>query len=351
MELILCHKEHLMFRSILCGCAAVALTSAIAQPANSAEKRDLTGIWTNASKTTLERPNGITELEVTPQQAKAIVDARDVIGYKASERAQLDHADPNAPPPPAGDKDFGVKGYDVGWISPGEGLDMVNGKYRTSHIIEPADGHIPYKDMEAAKKLAVANGLAYTTGNGPFDGPEGATVGERCILGNGSTGGPGMLSVLYNNDYQFVLTKDHLAIDVEMDHDVRIIPIFATAHKAKASHGPINRWLGDSVAWWQGDTLVVESIHVPALEGGFGPIALSSQAKVTEYLTRNGPKQINYKFTVEDPVNYTRPWTAEMTFQPINAIYEFACHEGNYALEGILAGARAQETERASAGK
>jgi hypothetical protein len=337
-----------MFKPALCACTTLVLLTAASGPASATDQRDLTGTWTNASQTTLQRPDGVTALEVSPEEARRMVNARLTIGYTPAEAAKTT-SDPNGAPPPAGDKDFGVKAYDVGWTAPGEGLGMVNGHYRTSHIIDPADGHIPYKDMDKAKKLGIARGIAYQTGAGPYDGPEQAGVGERCLLGFGGTGGPGMLHGLYNNNYQFVMTKDYLAIDVEMDHDVRIIPIFATAAKAKASHGSLDRWLGDSVAWWQGKTLVVESVHVPALEGNFGPIALSSQAKVTEYLTRNGPKEIHYKFTVEDPENYTRPWTAELTFQPINAIFEYACHEGNYGLEGILAGARAKDAEQAAA--
>jgi hypothetical protein len=339
-----------MFKPTFCGCAAIGLLALTPVASHAADKRDLTGVWTNASQTTLQRPDGVTQLEVSPEEAKRIVNARLTIGYTAAEAAKT-KSDPNGAPPPPGDKDFGVKAYDVAWTAPGEGLGMVGGHYRTSHIIDPVDGKIPYKDMDKARKLGIARGIAYQTGVGPYDGPEQAGAGERCLLGFGGTGGPGMLHGLYNNNYQFVLTKDHLAIDVEMDHDVRIIPIFATAQKAKASHGPFDRWLGDSVAWWQGNTLVVESVHVPPLEGAFGPFPLSSQAKVTEYLTRNGPKEIHYRFTVEDPENYTRPWTAELTFQPINAIFEYACHEGNYGLEGILAGARAKDAEQAAARK
>ena len=336
-----------MVKRTLCGCAAIALFMTAASTAGAADKRDLTGTWTNASETTLERPDGVTALEVSAEEAQKIAATRMSVGRTQAEKA-IAVTDNKAPPKP-GDKDFGVVAYDAAWTAPGEGLNRVNGKYRTSHIIDPADGHIPYIDPAKFKALAKARSIAYATGQGPYDGPEQAGVGERCILGFGGTGGPGMLHGSYNNNYQFVLTKDHLAIDVEMAHDMRIIPIFPTAQKAKASHSPINRWLGDSVAWWQGDTLVVESIHVPALEGGFGPIALSSQAKVTEYLTRNGPKEIHYKFTVEDPVNYTKPWTAELTFQPINAVYEYACAEGNYGLEGMLEGARAKDAEQSAA--
>jgi hypothetical protein len=339
-----------MLKLTLCGCAAIFLLAAptLATAAPASGSRDLTGLWSNTSLTTLQRPPGITALEVSPAEAKKIVDSRLTIGYTAEETKKGEtHSDPNAPPPPAGDKDFGVKGYDVGWVDPGEQLGKVNGKFRTSHIIDPVDGKLPFIDPAAAKAKAEAGRIAYETGKGPYDGPENATLSERCIL-NGS-GGPGMLHGLYNNNFKFVLTKDSLGIAVEMGHDVRAIPIYATAQKAKASHGPLPRWQGDSVAWWEGNTLVVESTNVIPLQGSRGQFPMSPKAKVTEYLTRTGPKEIDYKFTVDDPVNYTRPWTAELTFQPVNAIFEYACAEGNYGLEGMLAGARAKDAEQASA--
>jgi hypothetical protein len=340
-----------MIRQALWGCAAVALLTA-ASPAGAAGSRDLTGLWTNESQTGLQRPAGITKLEVSPAEAQKIVAAmKDGLGYTPDENKQGKIAsDPNAPPPPAGDKDFGVKAYDTAWIAPGEGLNKVRGAYRTSHLIDPVDGQLPYIDPVSAKAKVAARRVAYETGKGPYDGPENATLGERCIL-NGS-GGPGMLHGLYNNNYQFVLTKDYLGIAVEMGHDVRAIPIYATAQKAKASHGPIPRWQGDSVAWWEGNTLVVESINVNALQlqaSASGQFPLSNKAKVTEYLTRTGPKEIDYKFTVDDPANYTKPWTAEESFAPVKAIFEYACSEGNYGLEGMLAGARAKDAEQAAA--
>jgi hypothetical protein len=340
-----------MLKRTLCGSAVIALL-ATAGAASAADNRDLTGVWTNQSLTNLERPQGVTQLEVSAAEAKKMADSHVTFGFTAAQKASdRTDADINAPPP-AGDKDFGVKGYDpAAWASPGDGLATVNGKYRSSHIIEPADGQLPYIDVAKAKAKAKARQEAYNTGKGPYDGPEQAVMSERCLLGFGGTGGPGMLHGAYNNNYQFVLTKDSLGIDVEMAHDVRVIPIFASEQKAKASHSPaiIKRWLGDSVAWWQGNTLVVESTHVNPLEGASGPFALSDQGKVTEYLTRTGPKTISYKFTVDDPVYYTKPWTAELEFHPSPGIYEYACHEGNYGLEGMLAGARAKDAERAAA--
>ena len=339
-----------MFKRVLCGCAALSMLVAAGSASAAPDKaHDLTGLWTNASATTLERPDGITALEVSEQEARKIVDGRDFIGYTPAEKDQLKHTDPNAPPPPPGDKNFGVRGYDAGWVAPGDDLGKVNGKYRTSHVTDPADGHIPYKDVKMAKDRAIARGIAYATGKGPYDGPEQTTIGERCII-NGPTG-PGMLHGLYNNNFKFMVTKDYMAIDVEMGHDVRIVPIYATAQKAKASHGPIARWMGDSVAWWEGNTLVMESKNIQPLQAKSGQFLMSDQATVTESFTRTGPEEIYYKFTVNDPVYYTKPWTADMTFQPINAIFEYACHEGNYGLEGILAGARAKEAEQAQASK
>ena len=208
-------------------------------------------------------------------------------------------------------------------MTPGENLGKVGGQFRTSDIVEPASGQIPYKDLAAAAKRNQARGIAYVTGNSPYENPEETAISERCLIGFGGTGGPGMLSVLYNNNYQFVLTKDHLAIDVEMAHDARIIPIFDSAAKARASHKPavIQPWLGDSVAWWEGNTLVVETTNVNPLQGVNHPFYLTPKGKVTERLTRTGEKEIAYQFTVDDPDTYTQVWKAELTFYPSPGIY------------------------------
>ena len=127
-----------MIKRTLCGTAAVALLIMVSSSANAADKRDLTGTWTNASETTLERPAGVTALEVSPEEAKKIVAGRMSVGRTAAEKA-ITRTDNTAPPKP-GDKDFGVVAYDAAWTAPGEGLNKVNGKLRTSHIIDPADG-------------------------------------------------------------------------------------------------------------------------------------------------------------------------------------------------------------------
>ena len=334
--------------------AAATLSLAVGASAQTVDKRDLNGIWTNASLTPLTRARGVAKLEVSPEEAARIVASTGVAGISADEKFQQQrYSDPNAGAPAKGGQDFGIKGYDGGWVAPGEKLAMVRGRYRTSNIIEPANGQLPYRDMAGAAARAALRGHKYAMGDDPYEGPESTTPSERCLVGFGGTGGPGMLSVLYNNNYQFVLTKDHLAIVVEMVHDTRIIPIFASAQQARASHGPavIKRWLGDSVAWWEGDTLVAETVDVHPLEAETGPFALSPDAKVTERFTRTGPKEIAYSFTVDDPATYTQPWTAELSFYPQSSLYEYACHEGNYGIVGILQGARSREKAALAGGE
>ena len=179
---------------------------------------------------------------------------------------------------------------------------------------------------------------------GNFDGPEARQVAERCLMGFGSTAGPPMLNVLYNNTYLIQQSKDAVVIVVEMNHDARIVRLTDRTHP-KAD---VRRWMGDSYGWWEGDTLVVETTNFNPGEqlrpGIPTTLFLSTDAKVTERFTRVSDKQILYEFKVEDPKVYSKPWRAEM---PINAakgpVYEYACHEGNYALPGILRGARVAE--------
>jgi hypothetical protein len=185
-------------------------------------------------------------------------------------------------------------------------------------------------------------------------GPEALAPNDRCLISSRGSGGPGMLNNIYNTNYQIVQTPGAVAIVVEMIHDARIVPILPGRAAAQAAHRPaaMHPWLGDTVGWWEGDTLVMETRNVPPAQGTFGPIFLSPQATVTERLTRVSPGQILYEFAVEDPVYYTQTWRAEMSLNARkDQIYEYACHEGNYAMRGILGGARAREAEAATGGQ
>jgi hypothetical protein len=313
---------------------------------------DFSGVWTNASLTPLSRARGVANLVVSKEEADRIAKSTAVAGVAPEEAGNEDYVDPNLGAPEKGGRDFGLKGYNSFWVAPGETLAVVKGEYRTSNIVDPPNGQLPYKDPAGVAKAQAAGFIRYVTGNDPYEGPEATALSERCLIGFGGTGGPGMLSVLYNNTYQFVQTPDHLMILVEMAHDARIIPIFEDAGSAKAGHKPnvIKPWLGDSVGWWEGATLVVETINVHPLQAAANPFPLSAKAKVTERFSRAADSEIFYEFKVDDPDSYTQPWKAELSFHPAKGgLYEYACHEGNYGLFGILAGARQKEREAAQA--
>ncbi len=343
--------------------ALAALACALAAPIATAQAPktmdghpDLNGLWTNASLTPLARAKPGGPLVVNKEEAIKIADGTSIAGVPANDpefNKNARYSDPNKGAPAKGGADFGLKGYDSFWVTPGTELALVKGEYRTSNIVDPPNGQLPYKDPAGVAKKAQAGFVRYVTGNDPYEGPEATAISERCLIGFGGTGGPGMLSVLYNNNYQFVQTPDYMMILVEMAHDARIIPIFPTAEKAKASHKPnvIKPWLGDSVGWWEGEVFNVETINVKPLEAENGSFPLSAKAKVTEHFQRDGAKQVFYGFTVEDPDTYTQPWKAELSFYPSKALFEYACHEGNYGMHGILAGARNLERQKAEDAK
>jgi hypothetical protein len=294
---------------------------------------DLQGTWTNASLTTLERPAFFKSLVVPDAAAKAY-ETRRAAQVAAGNRP----TDPKAGAPPVA-ADPG--GYNVGWIDPGTAMGRIRGEVRTSWLTDPADGKLPYS---AAGRTAFEAALHKARTS--FDGPEVRPLGERCILGFGSSAGPPMLNVLYNNNYQIVQSPDAVAIVVEMNHDVRTIRLDAKGHLPPS----VRPWMGDSIGHWEGETLVVETTNFnpgESLRPYFGAtVYLSKDAKVTERFTRVSPTQILYQFAVEDPAVFTQVWRAEM---PLNAakgpVYEYACHEGNYALPDILKGARQAERE------
>src|SRR5436190_11761595 len=180
--------------------AGLALSAVAAAPNTG---RDLTGVWTNASLTPLQRPKNVGKLELTAEEAAQQIAGNAIGGTNDKTWTKEQHTDPNAGAPSKGGEDFGTKAYDTAWIAPGESLLMINGKYRSSNIVEPADGALPYKDPAAAAERRRIGGIKYATGNDPYIGPESATLSERCLIGFGGTGGPGMLSVLYNNTYAF----------------------------------------------------------------------------------------------------------------------------------------------------
>ena len=321
-----------------------AKSSAYQAPRNAWGEPDLQGNWTNATITPQERdPKYGDRLALTDQEVK------DLEGSNAALVAEGNKpTDPNAKvtdlPTNCGRGFTGVDcGYNSAWVDPGTRIIDLEGIKRSSIIVEPANGKTPPMTKEAQARLQARVG-AVRGGRGSFDNPENRSLGERCILSFGSSAGPPMLPLLYNNNYQIVQSKDEVAIEVEMVHDVRHI-------RLTDKHLPpsMKLWMGDSIGHWEGDTLVVETTNMRPEQAFRGA---SPQQKVTERFTRVNDKQIDYRFTVSDPQIYTAPYTGEVALNATKGpIYEYACHEGNYALPGILAGARAEEKEARNAAK
>jgi hypothetical protein len=307
--------------------------------------RNFDGVWTNATVTQLERPAAFSQLVVPKAQADAVEKATTARREAANGNSDLSQGafrDENA-----------TAGYNSFWIDSGDGLMRVRGEARSSFITRPADGKMPFRNRQKSLALTIRDGVEYRSGNGGYTDPEDLPLRERCLIAQSDAGGPVMLNALYNNNYSFFVTPGYFVIDLEMNHDVRIAPIFASAEKARAAHQPavIRPWLGDTVAWWEGDTLVAETKNVNPTQEGRTVTPVSSQGTVTERFTRIARNELLYQFTVEDPAHYTQAWSGEYSFRPAKGqIYEYACHEGNYAMEGILRGARLQQAA-AKAGK
>jgi hypothetical protein len=329
---------------IALGASLFALSAAAAQqsdyepPRTPDGKPDLQGIWTNASLTTLQRSRQFDGL-VIPDEVAEEAEAQRL----AFSEAALEPTDPNAPPPRAG---AGVGGYNSFWTDPGTQYGRIDGTYRSSWLVEPEDGQLPYS--EEGREIYQSD-LSFTRET--FTDPEPRALGERCMVGFGSVGGPPMINVLYNNHYQIVQRPDAVMILVEMNHDARIIRIDDEHHPES-----MRRWMGDSIGWWDGDTLVVETVNMHPDESLRTNMSqsfyISEDATITERFTRVADDQILYEFEVDDPAIYTQTWRAEMALNTAEGpIYEYACHEGNHALPGILAGARREERADAAGGE
>jgi hypothetical protein len=296
---------------------------------------DLQGAWTNASLTRLERDGKfggrvvLTEPEAATLEGhnKALID----LGNKAT--------DPKATvkdlPSDCSDGRGDNCNYNAAWTDPGTTVMRVAGKPRSAFITTTLDGKVP--PLTPAAQARMKTLIAQRRGDHVNDNPETRALGERCLLSFGNSAGPVMLPLLYNNQYEIVQTRENVAIVVEMVHDLRTVRMGATAHLPPQ----LRPWMGDSIGRWEGETLVIETTNYNSEQNFRGA---SENLKVTERLTRTGPDRLHYAFWVEDPTTFTKPWGGEYEFtRAPGRMYEYACHEGNYALAGILAGARTEE--------
>lgn len=279
---------------------------------------DLEGVWTNKTATPLERPAAFDALTTTEERAKTFV--------TSSSQAFLD------------DNSDGIGGRQSEWWEVGDSMLRIDGELRTSVIVDPPNGKLPYS--EAGKRLLAK---ARTDMLEVYDHPEARPSPERCLSGgSGSTGVP-IFTARYNGNYQIVQTADHLVISMEQNGLTRIIPLRTERRSAP------RRWMGHSTARWDGETLVVETegflpgdAYKPA-----SAILVSENAKVTERFTRVSATEILYQYMVEDPDVFSQTWRGEQLFYATaNRVLETACHEGNYSLPGILAGGRLKEKEK-----
>ena len=332
-------------------CAVPCLASPLV--ANAAESKaqptDLNGYWSNATLTREVRPASLGDrLVYTPDEVKKLegaVEQEVKDGNKPTDPnsgVNGGKEDPAKLRPEFAAAGGDVGGYNRGWLDPGSAVMRVHGQPRTSFLTTP-NGQPP-KRLETA--ASGGGGFRGGGGMGSFDNPENRSLGERCIMGFGRNAGPPMLpNGFYNNNYEFVQTPDSMAIVVEMVHDTRVIRINGQ-HRTDG----VRPWMGDSIGHWEGKTLVVETTNIPQSQAYNGSW---KNLKVTERFTRDGENRILYQYSIDDPTTWAKPWGGEYEFYKLQGIvYEYACHEGNYALPGMLGGARRQEQEAAAkAGK
>jgi hypothetical protein len=314
---------------------------------------DLSGVWTNASTTPLERPREYGDRLVLTDEELAKIEG-ETVARNARQNARTSKELQN------NWKEIGLKpdtldecrsgstgaacGYNAFWTDPGDLVMRVNGKARTSHITYPANGRMPARvAAPTAGRAAVVESSEASRSAGQDGNPEERGLGERCIYMSGPSG-PVMTDTLYNNNYQFVQTGGHFAIWVEMIHEMRIVRM-----NEKHRTDGVRPWGGDSIGWWEGDTLAVETTGYhpqQSVRGG------GSKLKLTERFTRVAPDRIHYAFHVEDPDTWAEPWGGDYEFAAVKGnVYEFGCHEGNYGLTNILSGGRAADQVRAAARK
>jgi hypothetical protein len=302
---------------------------------------DLQGNWSNATITPIQRPEG-QEPTLTPAEVAEIEGTRE---ERIEEAAAA--SDPNREAPPVGGDGStgaagGVGGYNYFWVDAGDRVAVFNGEYRSSLITNPPDGQVPQMTPEAIQRRR-ASFAGF--GQGAYDNPESRPAAERCIVSFGSNAGPPMLpNYFYNNNYTIVQTPDHVMILTEMVHDFRIIHLGERDNPLPENIRP---YWGDSWGEWVGDTLVVETTNFHPSQTFQGAPA-TPDAKVVEKLWRAGPNTLNYEFSVIDPTSFMAEWGGQVPFnrQP-GQVYEYACHEGNYAMVNVLSGARAQERREA----
>jgi hypothetical protein len=282
---------------------------------------DFQGVWSYATLTPLERPAEFAGKEFLTEQEAAAYEKRRLVDNNMDRRDGGAEADV-------------TRAYNDFWWDRGTKVVVTR---RTSLVVDPPDGRIPPLTPEARKRAAARTEARRLR---PADGPEDRPLMERCILFG--AGGAPMLPTAYNNNAQFIQTRDQMVIVNEMVHEVRIIALDGRPRLP----GNVRQWLGDSHGRWEGDTLVVETANFTDKSNFRGS---SENLRLTERFTRVAEDTLLYEFTVDDPTSFTRPWRVELPlWKSPELLYEYACHEGNTGMAGVLAGFRKAEAEEAA---
>lgn len=298
-------------------------------PRNGMGQPDISGFWTNETITRFERPERYGDRLVLTEEEVAQMEGAANERYR---KANLP-TDPNQGAP----TDTRVGGYNQFWVGNVNRVMRVGGEPRTSLIIYPENGRIPPRKKDAPPKKTDGWHTIFFTGEvGDLTSYETRSSAERCIFWP-SQAGAVMRQAAYNANYQIVQSPDHVMILAETIHDARIIALNSEHHPSTAITRP---WMGDSIGWYEGDTLVVETINYNPKQYFYNA---SDELKVTERFTRVAPDRLHYAFKVEDPLVWDEPWGGEYEFSPSAGLYEYACHEGNYALKNALTIARMQD--------
>ena len=287
---------------------------------------DLQGLWSFANITPFERPTNLGDKAVLTEQEAAEFEKETAARSKQDEGRQRGTA-----------ADVG-RAYNDAWYDRGT---RVAGTRQTSIVVDPPTGRIPAMTAEGQARADARQ--AERRKRGPADGPEDRAIGERCILGFNA--GPPFAPSAYNNNIQIVQTREYVMIMTEMVHDARIVPLDGRPHLPSKSR----LWMGDSRGRWDGDTLVVETTNFSVKNLYRGA---TENIRLVERFSRRDDGTLMYEFTINDPATWTAPWTGRVPLERLeDRIYEYACHEANYGMEGILKGTRAEEQASAQTKK
>ena len=295
-------------------------------PPRTADGRpDFHGEWSFANITPLERPANLGDKATLTDAEAAQIEEQNAARSKQDEgRQRGTAADVN-------------RAYNDFWYDRGT---RVASTKQTSLVVDPPNGRIPPTTPEAQARVAARTSARQAARRGPADGPEDRSLAERCLIGFNA--GPPFTPSAYNNNIRFVQTPTHVVIEMEMVHDARIVPL----DNSKRMSSSLKQWMGESRGHWDGDTLVVETTNFSEKNQPFARFGATPTLKLTEKFWRPDAGTLMYEYTVTDPATFTRPWTARIPLEKLlvsEDVYEYACHEGNYGMDGILKGTRAEE--------